>query len=622
MKTELVNFVNDLPQAVFSYNLSLSEGLYIFVDLDEEGNLLGLEKQVYTKPKAKQKKETAGKEKTLFTEVEIAEEESEMNPFFQRCLEIRSYLQPVSSFKILNPNKKIFNSTCSAFAIGFKKKILLDNMEKNTDIKKEIEQYFKGASLYVSNDNHKRWFNQFKQYCIENLINTIIHLPEYQTMKVDFSINIFLNSPQIVDFKEVYEAYLKNNVFNKEDYQEKIEDEVYNIAESLSGFNDKKLFLRHKTAPFEFNYRLTSAEAKIVWQFFGLQRRKVFPNPLPIFIDKKELNQKVIKLLKEDGTIRYNEIIKKLFEETKQDIGNYYLLFFQKGELIDLDFVPSFQYEITDMEIIEIFPIGGKSAKKINNIFEFEKEITNPIFNGQLVKETKIGLWLQYFGDIEFNPNMSDNTYNQVLKYRKAFYDYVYKAKRSAIQSFMFHDIMRKGVLDDIRADEYKDSKHSKEYAIKQKLNIWFSLYNYFDFNNLTSHNNMANKTQSLLEQTKKIAASDEEVLQNDEEFAFASGQLIHYLLGQSAAGDRTHALLEPFLQKTEARLFKLAIARAFDTYKHEIPFYKGNTRYAFDRIMSQVMGFEPDTVNMKDLLPFILAGYFSETIFKKQSNS
>jgi hypothetical protein len=33
---------------------------------------------------------------------------------------------------------------------------------------------------------------------------------------------------------------------------------------------------------------------------------------------------------------------------------------------------------------------------------------------------------------------------------------------------------------------------------------------------------------------------------------------------------------------------------------------------------MSNVMGYETKT-NMKDLLPMILAGYFSETIFKKE---
>ena len=34
---------------------------------------------------------------------------------------------------------------------------------------------------------------------------------------------------------------------------------------------------------------------------------------------------------------------------------------------------------------------------------------------------------------------------------------------------------------------------------------------------------------------------------------------------------------------------------------------------------MSEVMGFEPDEKNLKKQLHLILAGYFAETIFKKE---
>ena len=131
----------------------------------------------------------------------------------------------------------------------------------------------------------------------------------------------------------------------------------------------------------------------------------------------------------------------------------------------------------------------------------------------------------------------------------------------------------------------------------------------------------MANKTQHLLEKIKQIAKSEEtaEHIQTDDEFAFAAGQLIRTILNKSKSGERSHALLEPFLQKTQCDKLKLAIARAFDTYKHAFKVYGGDaTRYEFDKIMGDVMGYETQT-NMKDLLPLILAGYFSETIFKKE---
>ena len=133
----------------------------------------------------------------------------------------------------------------------------------------------------------------------------------------------------------------------------------------------------------------------------------------------------------------------------------------------------------------------------------------------------------------------------------------------------------------------------------------------------------MVNKTQHMAVRMKEIVNEEgEEVFRDDDEFAFASGQLIRYLLAQNESASRTHALLEPFLQKVEPGLFKLAIARTFDTYKHALKFYKGANRYAFDKIMSAVMGAEPSNGNMKDHLPMILAGYFAKLVFSSDTQT
>lgn len=595
MKTEIVNFINDLPPEVHSFNLSLEEGLYLMIDLDETGNLTNTQKEVFGK-------------------------NSEITPFFQDCLNIQTNLKPVAATKIFNPNKKIFNASCSPFAICFKKKFLDKNIKAGTDVKKEMEQYFHAASKYTSHEEHNKWFNQFRKYCLENLLENVKNLEEYKVAKPDFAVNVYLKRPSLQDYQITYESYVINNVFNKDEYKIESNGITYNIADSLSSFSEKKMFWKHKTAPFEFNLRIIPEEAKATWQFFEL-RKRLLPNPLPIFIDKPELNNRVITLVKEDSRIKYSEILKKLFEEHKKDIGNYYLLFFQKGELVDLDFVPSFQYEIKSMVISEVFPLGSKQQRTIENIFQFEREVANKFFNGQLVTETKAGgLWLRYFGDVEYNPKyLTQNTYNQLLKYRKGFYDFIYKSKRQAIQQFMLQDIMIHGILDDLRHHQTeKTAQYStSEYAIKEKLNIWFSLYNYFDSNNSKSINIMINKTELLRKRIGDIAKNEgsEPFIANEDEFAFASGQVINWLLLQSESSNRTHALLEPFLQKIDAKLFREAMGRTFEMYKHKFTLYPN--KYEFDRVFGQVMGCDTN-VSIKSLLPLILAGYFSESVFKK----
>ena len=167
------------------------------------------------------------------------------------------------------------------------------------------------------------------------------------------------------------------------------------------------------------------------------------------------------------------------------------------------------------------------------------------------------------------------------------------------------------------------DVNGDNDYSIKAKLNIWFSLYEYFDYtqyNKPLNKKSMVNKTEELINRVSTIATDENEHLRNDDEFAFAAGQVIHYLLNKSEAGNRTHALLESFLQKTDAKLLKREIVRCFDMYKHAIKFYA--RKYEFDKIMSEVMGYIPDEKNMKNLLPFTLAGYFAKSVFAKKSEN
>lgn len=622
MIEEIINFVDTLNPEIFTRNLQPKEGLYILIDLDENGNLLEKEVEIYSK------------------------KDDELSSFIQKCLPLWMNSLPVSNAKIFNPIKKIFGNTCSPFAFSFNKK----NLEKYRDlsairtefkdktisqenlqvkfeefIRGELNIYFDTAEPYAAkNERHLKWHQLFRNYLNEHLFALLDELDEYEKLKAAEGVYIFLAMPSIEDYREVHQLYLSEKVFNKDDYN-KIKpstEEIHGISDSVSYFNDKKPFLKHPTASLLYNYRVTGEEAMKIWQFFRLQQNKQLPNPMPIFIDKKELTEKVVEIFNDEkGKVGYVEIIKRLLDR-ETDLSSYYLIFFdvmaKKSRVIDIDFVPVFRYKMDDVKIVEVFSLNGDLASKIKveNVFDFERNIVNRMFNGQLI--VKSGAWLKYFSELEAK-YMSDNTFNQLMKYRKSFYDYIYKSRRQAVTKSMFDDIMLKGILDDIRLDD----NHNNDYSIKAKLNIWFSLYEYFDytqFNKPLNDRSMVNKTEELINRISTIATDENEHIRSDNEFAFAAGQIIHFLLNKSESGNRTHALLEPFLQKTDASLLKREIARCFDTYKHAIKFYA--KKYEFDKIMSEVMGFEPDEKNMKNLLPFTLAGYFAQSVFSKKSEN
>lgn len=460
---EIKNFVENLAEEDFSRNLKLKEGIYLFLDVEKEDKKYLLRNQ----------------KKILETQEDIILYDGKNETQYEKLLlNLLVNVKPASPAKIFNPNKKIFNLTCSPFALGLNKKNFNDKSQEL--LNQELVQYFQSAERYVSNPQHQIWFFNFKGYCLNHLIPFLLELPEYQEAKSNTNIYFFLKAPELEDFTLTHQVYLKEKVFNKDKFNLETTEGTFGISDSLSGFNDKKMFLKHHSAPLEFNYRVSGEVAMQLWRFFQLQQNKQIPNPIPIFIDKQELNEKMISIFNsEEKKIGHAEIVKKILSHSGQkDLQNYYLIYFlgTKGSRIgDIDFIPVFRYEEGKAILQPVF--GQQGVKKIESVFDMEEHVFNKIFNNQL----KTDSWLKYFGEIKYDPKyITDTCYNQLLKYRKSIYDFVYKSRRQAITAVMFDDMMQQGIIDDLRHDDVKDGNHTKEYAIKEKLNIWFSLYDFF----------------------------------------------------------------------------------------------------------------------------------------------
>ncbi len=610
MIQEIINFIDYLEEnspKVFSQNLVLKEGLYVFLEKEGEELLI--------------------KEENVLR----VEKKTEANTLYTEFLKYVSSTEMLNAMKSFNSGPKIYIAVGSPFAISITGLGLSKSKLKRIEAAKA---YFKAAQKYIDTDDDKvfDWMSQLEEFVEAKMFDYIENLDWYDKVKKTDTFYFFIKEPTLQVYQLIHNKYLSEKLFNKEEFNTKDEDgTIWGISDNLSGFNDKKEFLKHKTASLDLNYRVNGVEALKLYKFFRLQQKnKILPNPMPLFVDKHELTEGAISFynVNREKKIGHKEIIEHLLTKVKKDLQNYYLIYFHNGlkgsRITDFDFVPVFRYETNDMpEIKALFrnssgQDGVFHDYSIKNIFHFQEAILNKVFNKQLIVPTKNGVWIKYFDDLEVKVEygVTEAIVNLFYKYRKAFYDYVYKSRRDAISFNVFDDVMRHSILDDIRHD--KEKKYT--YRIKEKLNIWFSLYNYFI--HTKKLDNMINKTEVLIKRIKKLSVSEEEFIATDEEFAFAAGQLIRTILNKSEVGDRSHSLLEPFLQKTQANKLKLAIARSFETYKHAFKFYKGEKkRYGFDKIMSDVMGFDTDE-NMKNLLPLILAGYFSESVLKKVEDS
>jgi CRISPR-associated protein Csh1 len=629
MIQEIINFVKDLENdypEVFELNKMPSPGLHFWVELDEKGNW-------------KNNPPVEGKDYVVY---DGQEEKNELLMEAARYEELGKRLgtrmdKVLDTAKIEGSSKfQIFS--CSPFIVSFKKQSL-------NQIPLRIDSYFKNAiSICLDDSVLEEKAKAFKS-TIPNVLTQVTLFEKtikkrgggeekkklLEIIKNSSFINIYLKNGSIESYSEAHRNYLIQKVFNNNDYNsdKELNDYTWGISNFINGTGakfSKKIFLQHTTSCFHKGIasRIQIEDAIRLDTFEKILYRGILPKPLPLIIDKKEVkydknkvtSTEFIKLFDAENKRRtFPQILKSLFDENPQRVlANYYLLYIVGTTVYDFDFVSKFEYSLSDVFIYNLFNIRDKnkelsSSVKLKNIFDFERKIAGEIFNNSLIKLGDESIKYYYFDEI--NPKYvigAEEMASLILRYRRAFYDFIYKSQKQAITTSMFDSLMLSSILLDVKQDE----EFNKDQQIKRKLNIWLSLSQFF-----INHNsiNMATQFQELMAKMDKIANDDNYQLdQNLQDFLFASGQIIYFLLWHNKADKPSHAMLESFLQKVTVEQLQSSITNAVNTYKHEIDFGKGR----FERLCAQVLAFSSKE-NIKNHQRYMLAGYFAPAVILKK---
>lgn len=597
MLQEINNFMNVLPAGLKQAGLKPKEGLHMLLRFQEKDGTVCLDRNSIARFCLTRKA----------TEFDY--------PFLQRCAELTQVSWCVNTNKCFDLPAKGIHS-CSPYCVALKRESLEGGgkyAKDKTKIYDRINSYFANALALLSEDAEKERIKVFQYFInskekLDDLFGCFRQ--EFDEVKDKEYIILYLDE-DIEKYRQVNECYLSDKLFNTNEFNVGIGDEVYGTSDFLNGFPTKKPFLSHQSATFDIAGRISGKMARNLYEFQDLMARNVFPRPLPMFIYREELKERMFAVLSkyfdEGERIGYQDIIRELYEKYKEDLGDYYLLYFYGGKVCDFDFVSKFRYHLQHgnkdyWEIKDYFNIT--KGEKIYNVFELESKVLKIIFNNSLIVETQAGgIQRKYFDELDAKYCKSENNYLLILKYRKAFYDYIYKSREQAITRQMFDHILLTGILEDIRQDEIKGGQHSHRWGILVKMNVWFSLSENFDLQ-LKNTDIMASKLNELREFI--IALAQEKAgLENDEQYAFTAGQVIYYLLHKSKTADKSYKRLEPFLQQVHASELNKAIARLFDTYKHE------NFSKNFRNPFASVMAYQTNA-NLREYLPMMLAGIFS----------
>ena len=647
MIREIINFTNgllsDIPD-IMQWNIQPDKGLHVFIDIDETGNWAnqnlqqGIDYDYYD-----------GKNQDI--------------KLWNDCIRYQEATEYITMNKVSKFDKKKKIHSCSPFAVAFnfnfndkekselgikifkksdkpskeefKSNNALIRAKRRTVIEERLKDYQSNSlSIYGIKEKDGDLFSNQpfiygKQIMgffnnLHKILNAVELIAEYSLLTGKDYLHLYLRTIPIDVQEELHNRYVKQEIFSGE----VMSKEHFGSVGFFTAYNQKKPFLRHRTSFLKdgVSQRFSEEDAITLYTFEKLLRRKpqCLPNPLPIMIDGREWNKRVIKLFNESGdTLSFRDLLKQLFAKyNMKSLPNYYLLNLSKtvsGIVInDFDFVPLFRYyldgDIVVSNVTNSSSLQDKSFERereisIKTIFDFERVAVREVFNNSLVKIKEDKYVTNYFGEIDSNYVIGGTLMsNLIQKYRKAIYAYIYKSDTNAINASMFDDIMYQSVLSNIKLDTFENKRFEWNNSIKKKINIWFSLYKMFNQND--KRENMVTKINELKNEISRVTKGETDLL-SPESFAFGAGQLVSYLMDRSVSTNKTYAMLEPYLQKGKSRLLQDAIAQTVTVYKHDInQIYKGR----FEFLASQVLTYGGD-IDMKPLLKYFLAGCFSPCI-------
>lgn len=506
------------------------------------------------------------------------------------------------------------------------------NKIKTLTTNKQILNDLDKISCYVKKISTKDFVNAIGQDNVKNLKNN-----DYLKIYFDYDITFI---------KAFYDEYSPQMAFNKkglfEDKEKYTTSQEYNcpiidkksklgISDFLNTFADKKPFYMHLTRNKLYDGFTALYSGKVIQNLSFFEEilklkikidkydKNMFPNPFPIFISNKDAidnegNRIYFELLQENQPISYQKIIDsvhlKLSSNNEINDLNFYLIFWSNTKdgirFYDVDYVDSFKYKLDDFYIENIFEIENFNVGTIENIFELEWKIfAKFLYTLKGENENTYLLKNNYFAEkinVSKGEKLPAMVATKFYQYNKAIFDTAYKGTLESFTGFMFDDLCISIIREQIKLND----DWSKTYKIKEKLALYISLYK-----NFNKGKDLATTIKDLRQKIKELLENDEMHLESDKEFAFASGQLIWYILSKSKSESKTHSLLDIFISKNEAEDFKIVMAQHIQKYSHAFKFFQNKSW--FDKLVSEVMAYESEQQTIKSLIPLIMAGYFSK---------
>lgn len=440
---------------------------------------------------------------------------------------------------------------------------------KTKEIYKEIEEEL-GEVDKVTLEDIRGWIK-------ENIFNLDIELKGKDYLK------IFFEFP-----KDLYEKegrrYLIPNIYNSNDFNIKINKEILGLPNNNMGLNSKKPYLENKSRKVTTPYLINSNEVKLQKKFFDYLLNCASAGKLNIYLNDKE-----IKPLKNS--------------ELPDENFNGIFLRIKKGKEAEIHFfdtITGYNPEVRKNFVLkDVFNMENKDLIKENyGVFRSKKRIQE-ILDSVLFSKYLKNNYFTESGEISINDGI---LLSNLLISRNAIFNWLYKGKENGVYSIL-NKVSLNMINGSINKGFLSKSKH--------QFNLMCSINEYFN-----GGINMADKLNEIRSDLReKINSSETKYISSDEEYYFAVGQLVNYLLSKSKGKNKPQSLVNPFINAKNNLVIKEKLLALYKKYNYDIEIRSKAKR--FNNLYTMVLGYEASSEVNQNM---IIAGYLNSSLIYEKN--
>ena len=388
--------------------------------------------------------------------------------------------------------------------------------------------------------------------------------------------------------KEIYkiesERYLIPNIYNNNNFNMEFEKGIVGLPNDNMGMNSKKPYLENKTRKVKVPYLLDQESALLQSKFFDYLFGQVSKKRFHIYVDN--IDKKICSYTNKDkpedivsGYYLRCRMGKAGAEICEADVITHYKTKLEPGLVLkNYIEIPEERIEKSKIHYDEAIEDQWVIMDLINGIF-FEGKLKN-----------------NFFTDAK-DMNIYDDCLKQsILKSRNILSNWFWRGEQNQLVK----------ILDDVSLALIKNSILNDEtFAAQRKFNLRWSLLEYLDDQEVGVH---MSEIRNQLREHINVAKDVEWDFISDEEYSYAVGQAVSYLLHLSKANNKTESYVNPFFNAKNSKVIKQRLLRMYKKYNYQIIHINGGRNA---QLLSHVMEYEPKEIKHE----LIMAGFTAPSL-------